>query len=393
MPDFLDALALAQLTQGASIQRLIGVNPKYGNKPYLLHHLLHSSAPVYVRLNTRAEPGLSLIDLVTAEILAQTDGTPDVIVLDDCDDAEGQALTALLHMLLRETAARIVIFSRAIPAPLIEDPALRAATLFIPVDDQLMFTDYGSMSGTELLLEVHALGVGSASLNGRPLNTWDGALPRALFFYLVDRGLATRGDIFQRFWPKMTAREATNVFHVTKRKINEVLGTDLTVFWSGYYRIAPEVQIVYDVTRFTQLVQESEVAAPAQAEALLRRALSLYHGPFLSGSPMPWVEVRQGEIAQTYGEALAALATLVEDRGDKDEALLYYLKAAAALPLREDFAVQCMRLYADAGRLTDALRVYERLTSVLLAILRIEPALNLRHMADTLRERARIADV
>ena len=41
---------------------------------------------------------------------------------------------------------------------------------------------------------------------------------------------ATRADIFKEFWPGLPIKSATNVFHVTKRKIGERLGCDLTSY-------------------------------------------------------------------------------------------------------------------------------------------------------------------
>ena len=40
--------------------------------------------------------------------------------------------------------------------------------------------------------------------------------------------MVTRDEIFETFWPGLPTKEATNVFHVTKRKISERLGYELT---------------------------------------------------------------------------------------------------------------------------------------------------------------------
>src|SRR5690606_15826942 len=70
-------------------------------------------------------------------------------------------------------------------------------------------------------LEVYSLGRGYALVNGQMITNWDGALPRNLFFYFMDHPLVTRDEIFATFWPNLSVKEATNVFHVTKRKISE----------------------------------------------------------------------------------------------------------------------------------------------------------------------------
>ena len=92
-------------------------------------------------------------------------------------------------------------------------------------------------------LEVYAFGRGHAVSNGREISSWDGALPRNLFFYFIDNPLVTRDQIFEIFWPKLSVRDATNVFHVTKRKITERISVyvddgrnyELTIYSTGFY--------------------------------------------------------------------------------------------------------------------------------------------------------------
>ena len=84
--------------------------------------------------------------------------------------------------------------------------------------DDMMFTVEATPKPQ---LEVYAFGRGHALVNGLPITNWDGALPRNLFFFFMDHPLVTRDEIFETFWPDLSVKEATNVFHVTKRKITE----------------------------------------------------------------------------------------------------------------------------------------------------------------------------
>src|SRR5204863_8076031 len=143
---------------------------------------------------------------------------------------------------------------------------------------------------------VYGLGPGQALINGKRIDQWDGLLPRSLFFYFVDRGMITRDEIFQTFWPTLSIREATNVFHVTKRKISEILGFDLTVYWSGFYRISPDIDLHYDVIKFAENVQNSVIADDDEASPLLQHAIYLYRGLFLSTIEMPWSIARRNEL-------------------------------------------------------------------------------------------------
>ncbi|MFZ0548348.1 MAG: bacterial transcriptional activator domain-containing protein, partial [Candidatus Promineifilaceae bacterium] len=236
---------------------------------------------------------------------------------------------------------------------------------FIPSDTSLMFTDYSHLENKQILLEVEALGSGRVSLNGHQIDNWDGTLPRALFFYLVDRGMSRRNEIFETFWPNLTVREATNVFHVTKRKISEVLGFDLTKYWSGFYHISPDIQLRYDVEIFSQHVMDSAVASDERALDLLSSAISLYKNDFLTSIPMSWAEKRREQLFSTYGEGLALLARVTESSSEKEDALGLYLRASVTNPQREDIARNVMRLYASKQMYDDAEGVYQQLVSAL----------------------------
>jgi len=110
-------------------------------------------------------------------------------------------------------------------------------------------------------VEVYSLGRGYALVNGQPITNWDGALPRNLFFYFMDHHLVTRDEIFSTFWPELSVKEATNVFHVTKRKISERISMkvegnknyELTQYSAGFYVPSDKVIRHYDVGDFRRL--------------------------------------------------------------------------------------------------------------------------------------------
>ncbi|NLX10173.1 MAG: hypothetical protein GXY36_10995 [Chloroflexi bacterium] len=268
---------------------------------------------------------------------------------------------------------RVILGGRELPMQLLTSEALQDKIALVPINPDKMILDYVS-AASKTVLEVRALGPGRVLINGRLIEHWDGVLPRTLFFYFVDRGMTTRDEIFQTFWPTLSTREATNVFHVTKRKISEILGTDLTVYWSGFYRISPDLELHYDVLKFVEAVQNAAVAEDDDAIRLLQNAIELYHGPFLSTMEQDWVQERREELAMTYAEALAGLARIYKTRDDKLNALGYYLRAAATSPQREDLARSIMELYRDLGRPRTALEAYQRLEAELKNSLNVSPA-------------------
>lgn len=280
----------------------------------------------------------------------------------------------IAELALRLSAgSRIIVGTRELPMELLHHDKLSNKVALVPTHPQRMILDYARPTGNDVL-EVRALGPGRVLINGRRIDHWDGVLPRMLFFYFVDRGMTTRDEIFETFWPKLSTREATNVFHVTKRKISEILETDLTVYWSGFYRISPELDLHYDVVKFAEAVQNAAVAPDDEAISLYRNAIALYHGPFLSMiEHQNWVTRRRNELVGSYAEALAGLARIYERQNAPQQALGYFLRAAATNPQREDLARAIMELYQQLGHPADALATYERLESELMSSLGVGP--------------------
>jgi DNA-binding SARP family transcriptional activator len=281
--------------------------------------------------------------------------------------------------------SQIIVAGRRLPLSLMQNKSVQNRVQLFPLDPERMLLDYAHQPTDHALLEVYGLGLGQALINGQRIDKWDGILPRSLFFFFVDRGMVTRDEIFQTFWPSLSIREATNVFHVTKRKISEILGFDLTVYWSGFYRISPDVDLHYDVVKFAEHVQNSAVADEPTATVLLQQAIDLYQGVFLSTLDMDWAASRRHELELTYAEALSGLGRLCQRQEKAQEALGLYLRASATQPHREDLARGIMSLFSDLGQTNKALEVYERLADELKATLGVAPDRRTVELADQIR--------
>jgi hypothetical protein len=93
-------------------------------------------------------------------------------------------------------------------------------------------------------------------------------------------------------------------------------------------------------------------------------------------------------LAQSYGEAMGAMAGIRENNGQVKEALSLYLRAAAVNRHREDFAGSVMRLCAELNQPATGLHIYEQLEAELQRTLKITPAPSLQQLAAALRSRA-----
>jgi DNA-binding SARP family transcriptional activator len=371
--------------------RLIFIHPNFLPQHVFLYRFLpESSAGVYVRFEGARLTHQQLSEQLQAAIQQQAEkmrlSSIKTVVLDEADRAESEALRSYLDELLSSLGkCRVVVISRIVPPWTQDTPALRHKAVFLPVHPDRMLWDYARRENQTALLEVRAFGRGQALLNGQTVEGWDGVLPRSLFFYLVDRGMTTRNDIFATFWPNLSIKDATNVFHVTKRKINEVLGMDLTVYWSGFYRISPDIELSYDVAHFSELVQDSAVAPDENARSLLEDAVDLYDGHFLTSLTARWVADRHAELKQMYGDALFALAKHYEKSGDRHRALGFYTRASFHCPQREDIAEGLTQLLYKSNALADALVAYERLELALGQSVGVPPAPKLQKLAERIR--------
>jgi len=312
-----------------------------------------------------------------------------VLFIDAFDLADETSVCPWIAALVKGMPAngQIILGGRALPTSLVQDDSIRDKVELFPVDPESMLLDYVNQPHDRALLEVYGLGPGHVLVNGRRVEQWDGILPRALFFYFIDRGMVTRNEIFQTFWPTLNIREATNVFHVTKRKISEILGFDLTVYWSGFYRISPDVDLHYDVVKMAEHVQNSAVMNDVEATSTLQSAIYIYRGTFLSTLDMEWAVNRREQIRLTYADALATLARLRDAQGEQHEALGLYLRAAATQPHREDLARAIMTLYDKLGEHERALTVFQSLTKDLKSRLNVSPDRRTIELADQIKAR------
>jgi two-component SAPR family response regulator len=238
-------------------------------------------------------------------------------------------------------------------------------------------------------LEVYALGRGYALVNGQLITNWDGALPRNLFFFFMDHPLVTRDEIFQTFWPELSVKEATNVFHVTKRKITERLSMkitdtgsyELTQYSSGFYMPSDKLVRHYDVADFQDAVERATVTTDEREEvALYMRAIDLYKAPFLQQVDMKWVGERRAELRQHYATALIGMGRIWKRRGDDQRTLGYFTRALKEAQEREDIHREVMNIYYRMGMNDDARAQYRRLEQILRETVGIPPSRETREL-------------
>jgi two-component SAPR family response regulator len=256
--------------------------------------------------------------------------------------------------------------------------------------DSLMFT---AKKDQKPQLEVYALGQGVALVNGTEVTSWDGALPRQMFYYFMDHHLVTRDEIFRVFWPNLPVKEATNVFHVTKRKIGEQItrvvndGGDyeLTQYGAGFYTPNVHIERHYDVSEFETAINAA-YTTDSEEELLVQyeKAIHLYQGDFLTSLEMPWVQRRRDQLRAKFVDALIGVGRVHKRHERHSNAISYYIRSLREVPLREDVHRDLMELYMKLGRREEAISQYKALSNLLDTRLKVAPSKETRDLYETI---------
>src|SRR5690606_39065220 len=147
--------------------------------------------------------------------------------------------------------------------------------------------------------------------------------------YFIDHPMVTRDEIFEIFWPHLGTKEATNVFHVTKRKISEKLGYEITAYSNGFYIPSPRVNIVYDAREFEKMIEEALTGPEELSPGKWYRAIQIYRHPYLEGLNMPWMLEKREKLRNGFVQALIGLGRMHRQLGERERALGYFLRAVS----------------------------------------------------------------
>lgn len=333
-------------------------------------------------------------EALAADLDAAAKNKPIVLYIDELDRASlNNEMRDFANSLVRSLTpkAQIALSSRLLTYQPWYDMVVHGDAVVLGTEhrkNDVMFTVEDSPKPQ---LEVYALGRGHALVNGQQITNWDGALPRNLFFFFMDRPLVTRDEIFATFWPDLSVKEATNVFHVTKRKISERISMkvdtggnyELTQYSSGFYLPSEKVVRHYDVADYQEAVERAMVATNEREEEMLyKRAIDLYKSPFLQTVNMKWVVDRRDHLRQLYAQALIGLGRIYRQREQYDKAVGYFVRGVKEAPEREDIHREVMRCYWKLGMPGEAKMQFNRLEAMLRENLNINPARETRDLME-----------
>lgn len=333
---------------------MINQHPTFGR------HINNLSPSIFDNLNNNLD---ILVDKFSHE-LSELSDDDFIFILDEYDRSDN---ADDIHTFIEKLAdalpknCHLVLNSRTLPRlPWVAMIAKNRAALLL--DEHLVEEDfYNSKQNKPYDLEVFALGPGVVDYQGERIKSWEGHLPRLLFFFALDKPVVTRSEICEAFWPDLKIDQAVNVFHVTKRRLHKALNLDVLVHQDSLYQINPEFNVYYDVLDFVETLMKGRNADNPNPFEAWQHAAKLYKGPFLQGHKDPWILERRNAFRVGYLEALTNMAQAWVGKDRKELALKLYRQALDEDVKREDIHRDIMQLYTELGRRSEAVAHYQEL--------------------------------
>ncbi len=194
---------------------------------------------------------------------------------------------------------------------------------------------------------------------------------------------AGREEVMEAVWPTEGERTIERNFHPTLSHLRRALESGLDgavsplLHRKGVYRLNPEMGWEVDALELTRRAEAGRALAERgdleKAAEVWEGAWRLYRGAFLQGHYEAWVAERREQYQRLYLELLRDLGDLYLRLERTDQAMDAYRSVLLEDPLQERVHVAVMRIYASQGRRDLVRRQYDRLSTLLLEELGVEP--------------------
>ena len=240
-------------------------------------------------------------------------------------------------------------------------------------------------------LHVRALGALHIERAGVTLasDAWSYARPRELLLYLLSHPEGrSRDQIGVVFWPEASAAQVKNNFHVTLHHMRKALGiSDIIVFEEGRYRANWELGIEFDAVTFErELPRAMRTARETHDSGCLRETLALYRGDFLDDVTVgDWHLEMRDRLRRLQVDGLLALGALLDGAARWSESAEVYRKLVSQDTLHEEGYRRLMTSLVRSGDRGEAMRIYDRLVTLLRADFEMEPEAKTTALRDRVR--------
>lgn len=211
-------------------------------------------------------------------------------------------------------------------------------------------------------LRIMLLGSPQIELDGVLLDT-DRRKAIALLAYLAVTAVPhTRDTLATLFWPDSDQSRALAYLRRALWEANNFLGEGWLDVERDQIALRPGTAVWLDVVAFRALLDEGSSTA-------VNQAIDLYRGDFMAGFTLrdcpdfdEWQYLQAESLRRELAEALATLVNQLTIQGEMDTAVAYAQRWLTLDPLNETAHRQLMRLYAQSGRRSAAIRQYQQCT-------------------------------
>ncbi len=235
-------------------------------------------------------------------------------------------------------------------------------------------------------LKLHLLGTPRCELDDAPIKV-DRQKAIALLIYLaVSAQSYSREALATLFWPESESSRAYANLRRILFELNQVLPDGWIEAARDSLGLSPAADTWVDAAHFQALLAARQTHSHPSGEVcpqcipLLKEALELYQGNFLSGFSLAdcpefdeWQFYQADALQREYSAALEALSAAYAASGEPHTAVELAQRWLALDPLNERAHQQIMRLYAWSHRRDAALRQYQDLTRLLADELDVPP--------------------
>jgi ATP/maltotriose-dependent transcriptional regulator MalT/DNA-binding SARP family transcriptional activator len=242
-------------------------------------------------------------------------------------------------------------------------------------------------------LKLYTLGRFSVVRDGEPLRAGGKTQkkPLELLKALIAAGGrdVSAAQLMEWLWPQSEGDAASQSYHVTLKRLRDLIGEDALIQEGGRLTLNPDVCWV-DVWALERTLSDLDVAVrnpqTDRLAAALTRVLALYHGPLLAAErDHAWALGAHERLRAKLLRCLHAAARNLADAGRTELAVTACEKALDIDPLAEPAYQDLMKLHLNSGSNAQALAVHERCCRALRAGLGISPSAETEAIAQRAR--------
>lgn len=181
-------------------------------------------------------------------------------------------------------------------------------------------------------------------------------------------------------WPDADADAAQHALEVALQRLRKLLGRNEAVVLQGGTLSLNRALCWLDIWVVDEVARRL-AAQPNQAEALARRLLKIWRGPFLPGLEAPFAASKRETLAAKFGLTLEKLGAELEAGGQRAAAIACYAQAVSIEPLAENLQYRLIECLLAEDRRAEALLAYRRCRQHYAGHFGIEPSARLQALA------------